>query len=209
MSTMAENVIASEAENRPMLEKSQYDSWQSLEVLPTPNTSASTRERTLADLTPEEKICEPEWSKFVTNVKLAKDMHNVRFDQLYADKCTDISEVTRKQSKNEQARTRESEEYKKKPKNQSRSQEKSNPQSKWSNHGQQKAPKQDGKEKSVISSDLTSSHSRGDTVTAWQSSSVHNDPTANIQDPMIAMIGWQRLKDWQRLKGPRSFSLSL
>ncbi|GJU69567.1 zinc knuckle CX2CX4HX4C containing protein [Tanacetum coccineum] len=46
-------------------------------------------------------------------------------------------------------------------------------------------------------------------VTAWQSSSVHNDPTANIQDPMIAMIGWQRLKDWQRLKGPRSFSLSL
>ncbi|GJW64683.1 retrovirus-related pol polyprotein from transposon TNT 1-94, partial [Tanacetum coccineum] len=43
---------------------------------------------------------------------------------------TDISEVTRKQSKNEQARTRESEEYKKKPKNQSRSQEKSNPQSK-------------------------------------------------------------------------------
>ncbi|GJT05107.1 hypothetical protein Tco_0839569 [Tanacetum coccineum] len=111
--------------------------------------------------------------------------------------------------KNEQARTRESEEYKKKPKNQSRSQEKSNPQSKWSNHGQQKAPKQDGKEKSVISSDLTSSHSRGDTVTAWQSSSVHNDPTANIQDPMIAMIGWQRLKDWQRLKGPRSFSLSL
>ncbi|GKA89020.1 putative ribonuclease H-like domain-containing protein, partial [Tanacetum coccineum] len=31
--------------------------------------------------------------------------------------CTDISEVTRKQSKNEQARTRESEEYKKKPKN--------------------------------------------------------------------------------------------
>ncbi|GKC09743.1 retrotransposon protein, putative, ty1-copia subclass [Tanacetum coccineum] len=123
--------------------------------------------------------------------------------------CTDISEVTRKQSKNEQARTRESEEYKKKPKNQSRSQEKSNPQSKWSNHGQQKAPKQDGKEKSVISSDLTSSHSRGDTVTAWQSSSVHNDPTANIQDPMIAMIGWQRLKDWQRLKGPRSFSLSL
>ncbi|GKD23685.1 hypothetical protein Tco_1225388, partial [Tanacetum coccineum] len=34
----------------------------------------------------------------------------------------DISEITRKQSKNEQARTRESEEYKKKPKIQSRSQ---------------------------------------------------------------------------------------
>ncbi|GKE05024.1 hypothetical protein Tco_1397042, partial [Tanacetum coccineum] len=26
----------------------------------------------------------PEWSKFVTDVKLAKDMHNVSFDQLYA-----------------------------------------------------------------------------------------------------------------------------
>ncbi|GJX39011.1 uncharacterized mitochondrial protein-like protein [Tanacetum coccineum] len=38
---------------------------------------------------------------------------------------TDISKITRKQSKNEQARTRESEEYQKKPKNQSRSQEKS------------------------------------------------------------------------------------
>ncbi|GJZ04071.1 hypothetical protein Tco_0537346 [Tanacetum coccineum] len=35
---------------------------------------------------------------------------------------TDKSKITRKQSKNEQARTRESEEYKKKPKNQSRSQ---------------------------------------------------------------------------------------
>ncbi|GKB26562.1 hypothetical protein Tco_0865963, partial [Tanacetum coccineum] len=35
---------------------------------------------------------------------------------------TDISEITRKQSKNGQARTRESEEYKKKPEIQSRSQ---------------------------------------------------------------------------------------
>ncbi|GKD86459.1 hypothetical protein Tco_1357613 [Tanacetum coccineum] len=129
MSTMAENVIASEAENRPMLKKSRYDSWQSLEVLPTPNTPASTRERTLADLTPEEKIFAKEiWdrvklliegsklslqeresklynefdrftsekgetihsyylsfaNKFVRNLKLAKDMHNVSFDQLYA-----------------------------------------------------------------------------------------------------------------------------
>ncbi|GKB06910.1 reverse transcriptase domain-containing protein [Tanacetum coccineum] len=47
----------------------------------------------------------------------------------------------KKTVKNGQARTRESEEYKKKPKNKSRkqSQEKSNPQSKWSNHGQQKS----------------------------------------------------------------------
>ncbi|GJX58030.1 hypothetical protein Tco_0289420 [Tanacetum coccineum] len=47
----------------------------------------------------------------------------------------------KKTVKNGQARARESEEYKKKPKNQSRSQEKSNPQSKWSNHGQQKSTK--------------------------------------------------------------------
>nr|GFB62520.1 hypothetical protein [Tanacetum cinerariifolium] len=87
MSTMAENVIVAGAENRPsMLERSQCDSWQSrmllyirgkeygiqlldsvkngrfkfgtVEVLATPNTPASTRERTLDDLTPEEKIRE-------------------------------------------------------------------------------------------------------------------------------------------------------
>ncbi|GJR85508.1 hypothetical protein Tco_0209519, partial [Tanacetum coccineum] len=48
---------------------------------------------------------------------------------------TDISKLTRKQSKNGQARTRESEEYKKKPKNQSRSQkvkDRSQIQSTWS-----------------------------------------------------------------------------
>ncbi|GJU24056.1 hypothetical protein Tco_1162677 [Tanacetum coccineum] len=42
-----------------------------------------------------------------------------------ADQCTDISKITRKQSKNGQARTRESEEYKKKPKNLSLSQKQS------------------------------------------------------------------------------------
>ncbi|GJW33807.1 hypothetical protein Tco_0053839, partial [Tanacetum coccineum] len=40
----------------------------------------------------------------------------------YQIRSTDISRITRKQSKNEQARTRESEDYKKKPKDQSRSQ---------------------------------------------------------------------------------------
>ncbi|GKC60230.1 zinc finger, CCHC-type containing protein [Tanacetum coccineum] len=45
------------------------------------------------------------------------------FNVLYVPKLrTDISKITRKQSKNGQARTRESEEFKKKPKNQSRSQ---------------------------------------------------------------------------------------
>ncbi|GJU93326.1 retrovirus-related pol polyprotein from transposon TNT 1-94 [Tanacetum coccineum] len=187
MSSMVENVITTGAENRPpMLERSQYDSWQShmllyiqgkehgerllesvkkgpfqfgaVDVRGTATSLATTRDRTLADLTPEEKICkacdikttniilqgselllqeresklynnvdrftyekgetihlyylrfaklinnmntikmtmqkfqvntkfmnnlQPEWSKFVTYVNLAKDMHNVSFDQLY------------------------------------------------------------------------------------------------------------------------------
>nr|GEY68147.1 hypothetical protein [Tanacetum cinerariifolium] len=86
MSTMAENVIAAGAENcPPMLERSQYNSWQSMllyirgkdhgihlldsvknrtfnfgivEVRATPNIPALTRDRTLDDLTPKEKIHE-------------------------------------------------------------------------------------------------------------------------------------------------------
>ncbi|GJV38405.1 hypothetical protein Tco_1410882, partial [Tanacetum coccineum] len=50
---------------------------------------------------------------------------NITAREWYFDAGTDISEITRKQVKNGQARTRESEEYKKKPKIQSRSQEKS------------------------------------------------------------------------------------
>ncbi|GKD11721.1 hypothetical protein Tco_1196128 [Tanacetum coccineum] len=80
MSTMAENVIAAGADNRPpMLERSQYDSWQSrmllcirgkehrkhlldsvqngpfqfgtIDIPATPTTPASTRVRTMDDLT--------------------------------------------------------------------------------------------------------------------------------------------------------------
>ncbi|GJW30365.1 hypothetical protein Tco_0047240 [Tanacetum coccineum] len=87
MSTMVENVIAAGADNRPpMLERSQYDSWQSsmllyiqgkehgkkflhsvqngpfqfgtIDILATPTTPASTRVRTIDDLTDEEKIRE-------------------------------------------------------------------------------------------------------------------------------------------------------
>ncbi|GKE73562.1 hypothetical protein Tco_1535603, partial [Tanacetum coccineum] len=36
-----------------------------------------------------------------------------------------------------------------------------------------------------------------------------SDPTAIKLDQMIAMIGWQRLKEVGRGSGPRSFSLSL
>ncbi|GKE39359.1 hypothetical protein Tco_1462764 [Tanacetum coccineum] len=62
MSTMAENVIAAGADNRPpMLEKSQYNSWQSrmlLYIQATLTSLASTRPRTIDDLTEVEKIRE-------------------------------------------------------------------------------------------------------------------------------------------------------
>ncbi|GKC62021.1 hypothetical protein Tco_1089619 [Tanacetum coccineum] len=61
MSTMAENVIAAGAEKRPpMLERIINGPFQfgTVEVLATPNTPALTRERTLTDLTTEEKICQ-------------------------------------------------------------------------------------------------------------------------------------------------------
>ncbi|GJS62948.1 hypothetical protein Tco_0677512 [Tanacetum coccineum] len=62
MSTMAENVISVGAANRPpMLERSQYDSWKSrmlLYIRATPTTPASTRVRTIDDLTEAEKIHE-------------------------------------------------------------------------------------------------------------------------------------------------------
>ncbi|GKA47660.1 hypothetical protein Tco_0740543 [Tanacetum coccineum] len=73
MSTMAENVIAAGAENPlPMLGRNQYDSWQSrmlLYIQATPNTPASTRERTLTDLIPEEKIRQA-WDIRATNIVL-------------------------------------------------------------------------------------------------------------------------------------------
>ncbi|GJV60321.1 hypothetical protein Tco_1466421 [Tanacetum coccineum] len=58
MSTMAENVIAAGADNRPpMLDKTQYNSWQ-IEVPATPTTGAYMRERTYEDLTKKERIRE-------------------------------------------------------------------------------------------------------------------------------------------------------
>ncbi|GJU58927.1 retrovirus-related pol polyprotein from transposon TNT 1-94, partial [Tanacetum coccineum] len=57
-----QNVIATGSENRPlMIEKSQYDSWQGcmlLYIQGTTTSPATTRERTLDDLTLEEKIRE-------------------------------------------------------------------------------------------------------------------------------------------------------
>ncbi|GJW98325.1 hypothetical protein Tco_0180133 [Tanacetum coccineum] len=52
MSSLAKNVIAAGAENRPpMLKKGCYDTWQSQT-----RREAETRMQTLKDLTPEEKI---------------------------------------------------------------------------------------------------------------------------------------------------------
>ncbi|GKD15041.1 hypothetical protein Tco_1199448 [Tanacetum coccineum] len=61
MSTMAENVIAAGAENRPpMLKRIKNGPFKfgTVEVPATPNTPASTRDIILDDLTPEEKIHE-------------------------------------------------------------------------------------------------------------------------------------------------------
>nr|GEX56928.1 hypothetical protein [Tanacetum cinerariifolium] len=112
MLTMAKNVIAAGADNRPhRLDKSQPFKYGTVEVPKTPTTPATIRDRTYDELTNIEKICEasdikatnkayhkifticatidnslvllePEWSKFVTDVKLAKDLHNTNFVHL-------------------------------------------------------------------------------------------------------------------------------
>ncbi|GJU40796.1 hypothetical protein Tco_1193753 [Tanacetum coccineum] len=150
MSTMLENVIAAGANNRhPMLEKSEYNSWQSPMLLYIRDVYTLVNHRTVAkeiwdkvklliegtELSLQERESklynefdrftskkgrtihsyylgfaqlindmntigmtmkklqfnskfvnnfQPEWSKFVIDVKLAKDMHESSFDQLYA-----------------------------------------------------------------------------------------------------------------------------
>ncbi|GKE70641.1 hypothetical protein Tco_1528713, partial [Tanacetum coccineum] len=148
MTTMAEYVIAARADNRPpMLDKSQYNSWQSRmllyikgkehdkeknheacdikatnivlqglspDVYSLVNSSFScqgdlgqkkemihsyylrfaqlindmnTIGMTMKPLQVNTKFVnhlQPEWSKFVTDVKLARDMHKTNFDKLYA-----------------------------------------------------------------------------------------------------------------------------
>ncbi|GJX76399.1 hypothetical protein Tco_0323210 [Tanacetum coccineum] len=68
----------------------------------------------------EDKTTLPPAGYTLTNAEkdtFCETLHNINVPQ-----GTDISKITRKQSKNEQTRARESEECKKKPKNQSRSQ---------------------------------------------------------------------------------------
>ncbi|GJT51268.1 hypothetical protein Tco_0977425 [Tanacetum coccineum] len=92
----------------------------------------------LDDLLNDDPILD--YERFTFDIELDTAVIN-NFDELNEDECfdpgggTDISKLTRKQSKNRQARTRESEEYKKKTKNQSRSQkvkDRSQIQSTWS-----------------------------------------------------------------------------
>ncbi|GJS54305.1 hypothetical protein Tco_0627667 [Tanacetum coccineum] len=120
MSTMAKNIIATRVYNRPpMLEKSQYSSWQShmlLYIRCKENVAKEIWDRVklliegteLSLQEQESKLynefdrftyekgkqftlnnklvnnIQLKWSKFVTDVKLAKDMHESSFDRLYA-----------------------------------------------------------------------------------------------------------------------------
>ncbi|GJS80156.1 hypothetical protein Tco_0730037 [Tanacetum coccineum] len=99
--TLAEYMILSGADNRPpMLEKDLYDSWKCrmelymqnrehgrmiLELVehgpliwPTIEENGVTKIKKYAEFLP------PEWSKFVIDVKLVKDLHTTNFDQLHA-----------------------------------------------------------------------------------------------------------------------------
>ncbi|GJX58484.1 hypothetical protein Tco_1064174 [Tanacetum coccineum] len=87
--TLAEYMILFGADNRPpMLDKDLYDSWKS---------RMARKENLINDMNIYKMKMEqfqvntkflnslpPEWSKFVTDVKLVKDLHTTNFDQLHA-----------------------------------------------------------------------------------------------------------------------------
>ncbi|GKD70047.1 hypothetical protein Tco_1324137 [Tanacetum coccineum] len=78
--TLVEYMILSGADNRPpMLDKDLVakDLWERVQLL-MQDTSLTKHER-------ECKLYDAfEWSKFVTEVKLVKDLHTTNFDQLHA-----------------------------------------------------------------------------------------------------------------------------
>nr|GEX71375.1 hypothetical protein [Tanacetum cinerariifolium] len=110
MASLADKAILSGADNRPpMLEKDMYDSWKSIMELYMLNrvtrlkkySELSAAEAIQADcdvkatniilqgLPPEVNtkflnILPSEWSKFVTDVKLVRDLHTTNVDQLHA-----------------------------------------------------------------------------------------------------------------------------
>ncbi|GJR19346.1 hypothetical protein Tco_0967873 [Tanacetum coccineum] len=103
---LAEYMILSGADNRPpMLDKDLYDSWKSRITKKYVELSAIEKIQADCDMKATNIILQehykmkmdqfqvntkflnslpPEWSKFVTDVKLVKDLHTSNFDQLHA-----------------------------------------------------------------------------------------------------------------------------
>nr|GEX36103.1 hypothetical protein [Tanacetum cinerariifolium] len=95
MTSLADKAILSGADNRlPMLEKDMYDSWKRIMELYMLNRQ---HERMILEFvengpllwpTVEENgflnTLPPEWSKFVTDVKLVRDLHTTNVDQLHS-----------------------------------------------------------------------------------------------------------------------------
>ncbi|GJR46265.1 hypothetical protein Tco_1314368 [Tanacetum coccineum] len=76
MTNLAKHIIVARVENRPsMLEKSMYDSWASHILL-----FIKGKKHVGMML----NVHDNEWSKFVTDVKLAKSLYTTNYDQLYA-----------------------------------------------------------------------------------------------------------------------------
>nr|GFC20010.1 hypothetical protein [Tanacetum cinerariifolium] len=113
MTSLADKAILSGAGNRPpMLEKDMYDSWKSIMELcmlnrqhgrmilesvkngpllwPTVEENGVTRPKKYSELSTTKAIqaflntLPHEWSKFVTDVKLVRDLHTTNVDQLHA-----------------------------------------------------------------------------------------------------------------------------
>nr|GEU35222.1 hypothetical protein [Tanacetum cinerariifolium] len=89
--TLAEYMILSDANNcPPMLDKDlvSKDLWERVQLL-MQGTSLTKQERECKQYDAFDKFTHikglpPEWSKFVTDVKLVKDLHTTNFDQLHA-----------------------------------------------------------------------------------------------------------------------------
>nr|GEX92545.1 hypothetical protein [Tanacetum cinerariifolium] len=90
MTTLADKAILSGADNRPpMLEKDMYDSWKSRMELYMMNRQHG---RMILESVENDPLLwpiflntlPPEWSKFVTDVKLVRDLHTTNVDQLHA-----------------------------------------------------------------------------------------------------------------------------
>ncbi|GJX71015.1 hypothetical protein Tco_0308186 [Tanacetum coccineum] len=82
MTTLVEFMIIADANNRPpTLEKSMYDSWKSRMELYIENRENG---RMILNSVQDGHFLPPEWSKFMTDVKLARDWNTTNYDQLYS-----------------------------------------------------------------------------------------------------------------------------